>query len=195
MSLWKRLKPLPSAVATFITTLKCGANETQMNHYAIEALLVEDWEQVRQIYLEGIATGQATFETEAPDFERWHRAHLQFARLVARDGQIVKGWAALSPVSGRSAYAGVAETSVYVGDSYRGEGIGRRLLETLIRESELHGIWTLQAAVFPENKASVALHKRCGFREVGRRERVSKLQGVWRDTVLLERRSKLVGMD
>lgn len=166
-----------------------------MNHYTIEAMLIEDWEQVRQIYREGIETGQATFETEAPDFEHWHLTHLSFARFVARDEGDVKGWAALSPVSSRAAYAGVAETSVYVGSGHRGEGIGRRLLEALVSESELNGIWTLQAAVFPENEASVTLHKRCGFREVGCRERVSKLNGVWRDTVLLERRSKAVGVE
>jgi len=166
-----------------------------MNHYTIEAMLIADWEQVRQIYREGIETGQATFETEAPDFERWHMTHLPFARLVARDEHGVKGWGALSPVSSRAAYAGVAETSVYVGSAHRGEGIGRRLLEALVNESELNGIWTLQAAVFPENVASITLHKRCGFREVGRRERISKLNGVWRDTVSLERRSKLVGLE
>jgi phosphinothricin acetyltransferase len=160
----------------------------------ITAMTALDWEQVRQVYLEGIATGQATFETEAPDFERWHRTHLPFARLVARDGQIVKGWAALSPVSSRTAYAGVAETSIYVGNLFRGEGIGSRLLESLISESERNGIWTLQAAVFPDNEASVALHKRRGFVEVGRRERISKLNGVWRDTILLERRSNVVGL-
>jgi len=163
--------------------------------FQIAAMTAEDWEQVRQIYLEGIATGQATFETEAPDFERWHLSHLPFARLIARDGQIVKGWAALSPVSSRTAYAGVAETSVYVGNLFRGEGIGSRLLELLVGESERNGVWTLQAAVFAENEASVALHKRCGFREVGRRERISKLHGVWRDTILLERRSNAVGLD
>ncbi|MDX6614470.1 MAG: hypothetical protein QOD75_3656 [Blastocatellia bacterium] len=163
--------------------------------FQIVSMKAEDWEKVRQIYLEGIATGQATFETDAPDFERWHRAHLPFARLVARDGQTVKGWAALSPVSSRTAYAGVAETSIYVGNLFRGEGIGRRLLESLVSESERNGIWILQAAMFPENEASVALHKRCGFREVGRRERISKLNGVWRDTILLERRSKVVGLD
>jgi L-amino acid N-acyltransferase YncA len=159
--------------------------------FQIDAMLVQDWEQVRRIYLEGIATGQATFETEAPGLEEWQRAHLPFARLVARDRHIVKGWGALSPVSRRAAYAGVAETSVYVGQDHRGNGIGRSLLEALISESELNGIWTLQAVVFPENEASVTLHRRCGFREVGRRERVGKLQGVWRDTLLLERRSKL----
>lgn len=161
--------------------------------FQIEVMLIEDWEQVRQIYLEGIATQQATFEIEAPSLEHWDRSHLPFARFVARDGDLVKGWAALSPVSSRTAYAGVAETSVYVGELRRGSGIGQGLLEALIRESELNGIWTLQAVMFPENQASVALHKRFGFRKIGRRERISKLNGVWRDTVLMERRSKLLG--
>ena len=151
----------------------------------------EDWPVVRAIYLEGIATGQATFETEAPSWPQWDGAHLRFARLVARDGGEVLGWAALTPTSVRAAYAGVAEVSVYLGARHRGQGIGRSLLEALIRESEQNGIWTLQAVMFPENAASVALHRRCGFREVGRRERISKLNGVWRDTVLLERRSQI----
>lgn len=163
--------------------------------FQIDAMRAGDWEQVRTIYLEGIASGQATFETEAPSRKRWERSHLPFARFAARDGDIVKGWAALSTVSSRRAYAGVAETSVYVGERYRGKGIGGGLLEALISDSESHGIWTLQAVVFPENEASVALHKRFCFREVGRRERTSKLNGVWRDTLLLERRSDLVGSD
>jgi len=150
---------------------------------------------VRAIYLEGIVTGQATFETDAPSRERWQNSHLPFGRLVARDGEILRGWAALGPVSGRPASRGVAETSVYVGELYRGKGVGGSLLQTLISESESNGIWTLQAVVFPENEASVGLHKRFGFREVGRRERISKLNGVWRDTLLLERRSKQVGSD
>ncbi|SRR6266516_711676 len=161
--------------------------------FQIERMCSEDWEQVRAIYLEGIAGGQATFETEAPSHERWESSHLTFARLVARDGGIMKGWAALSPVSNRRAYAGVAETSVYVGEIYRGNGIGSTLLQALISESEKNGIWTLQAVVFPENKASVALHEHLGFREVGRRERVARLNGVWRNTLLLERRSNVVG--
>ena len=154
-----------------------------------------DWEAVRAIYLEGIATGDATFETEAPSWETWDAAHLTFPRLVARADDSVIGWAALSPVSRRKAYAGVAEVSVYVATHNRGKGVGRSLLERLIHESEQGGIWTLQAAVFPENAATIALHKRCGFREVGRRERISKLHGIWRDTILLERRSKVVGVD
>ena len=161
--------------------------------FQITSMLDEDWDQVRHIYVEGLVTGQASFETTAPEFDDWQRAHLRFGRLVARDENIVKGWAALSPVSRRAAYAGVAETSVYVGQDYRGVGIGSSLLNALIAESERHGIWTLQAAIFPENEASLSLHRRCGFREVGRRERIGKLNGAWRDTVLLERRSKLVG--
>jgi len=159
--------------------------------YAIDALQTRDWEAVRSIYLEGIATGNATFETGAPDWQAWTRNHLSFARLVARDGLAILGWAALSPVSSRRVYAGVAEVSVYVAASARGLGVGRSLLIALIEEAEHNGIWTLQAGVFPENTASIALHKRCGFREVGRRERIGKLNGVWRDVVLLERRSAL----
>jgi L-amino acid N-acyltransferase YncA len=152
-----------------------------------------DWQQVRAIYLEGIATGHATFETTAPDWQDWDRSHRRFARLVARRGEILLGWAALSPVSGRPVYAGVAEVSVYVSQSARGQGVGYALLGRLVEEAERHGIWTLQAGILPENLASLALHKRCGFREVGRRERLGKLHGVWRDVVMMERRSPSVG--
>ena len=162
-------------------------------NYVIDRMKADDWEQVRSIYLEGIATGHATFETTAPSWEKWDAGHLQIVRLVARDQSIVLGWAALSPVSSRCVYGGVAEVSVYVGKNGRGQGIGRALLESLIEESEQNGIWMLQAGVFPENMASINLHLRCGFREVGRRERIGKLNGVWRDTLLLERRSKSVG--
>ena len=148
-----------------------------------------DWEQVRSIYLEGIRSGHSTFETDAPTWERWNEAHLPIARLVMRDGDTILGWAALSPVSKRHVYRGVAELTVYVSTKARGQGIGRLLLEALIDESEKNGIWTLQASIFPENAASVKLHRRCGFREVGRRERIAMLNGVWRDTLLFERRS------
>jgi len=163
---------------------------------SVERMLPAHWPEVRAIYLEGLATGDATFETEAPDWERWDASHLRACRLVAlaEDGRVA-GWAALGPVSARKVYAGVAEVSVYVGAGFRGRGLGRALLEALVRESESEGIWTLQASIFPENAASVALHKSCGFREVGRRERVGKLRGRWRDTVLLERRSQTVGTD
>lgn len=163
--------------------------------FLIDRMQPPDWDDVREIYLQGIAGGQATFETEAPSWESWDANHLAFARLVARDDQGVIGWAALSPVSLRRAYAGVAETSVYVAFDKHGMGVGRQLLEALISESEQNGIWTLQAVMFAENKASVALHRACGFREVGRRERISKLQAVWRDTILFERRSTRIGVD
>jgi len=158
-------------------------------------MLPSDWPVVREIYLEGIASRQATFETEAPTWEAWDASHSPLARLVARKGETVVAWAALSPVSSRKAYAGVAEVSVYVAESQRGGGLGRQLLEALIGESETNGIWSLLAVMFPENAASVALHRRCGFREVGRRERIGKLDGVWRDTILLERRSQQIGID
>ena len=162
-------------------------------NYVIDPMSGADWERVRLIYLEGIATGHATFETDTPSREKWNDGHLQTARLVARDGENILGWAALSPVSTRSVYGGVAEVSVYVRETERGRGTGRALLQALIAESEKNGIWTLQAGIFPENTASINLHLQCGFREVGRRERIGKLNGVWRDTTLLERRSKSVG--
>jgi L-amino acid N-acyltransferase YncA len=162
--------------------------------YVIEGMKPSDWEQVRAIYVEGIATRSATLETEAPSWERWDAAHLADPRLVARAGDHILGWAALSPVSSRCVYAGVAEVSVYVGARFTRRGIGRALLETLIALSEQSGIWTLQAGVFPENVASLALCEQCGFREVGRRERLGKLDGVWRDVLLLERRSRVAGI-
>lgn len=160
--------------------------------FIIEQMKPGDWEQVRSIYLEGIATGHTTFETGAPSWEKWDAGHLKIARLVARHGDKVLGWAALSAVSSREAYRGVAELSVSIGEESRGRGIGRALLEALIEQSESNGIWTLQASIFPENIASVKLHLRCGFREVGRRERIGKLNGAWRDTLLFERRSQIV---
>jgi len=156
-------------------------------------MLRSDWPAVERIYLEGIATGNATFETESPGWEKWNSAHLPHSRLIANDGDSVVGWAALSSVSARRVYAGVAEVSVYVATSAQGKGIGKLLLTELIRQSEQNGIWTLQAGIFPENASSLALHKSRGFREVGRREKVGQLSGKWRDTVLLERRSAIVG--
>ena len=161
----------------------------------IRPLTAEDWPAVEEIYLAGIATGNATFETEAPTWERWHATHHEFVRLIATDGTTTLGWAALSPVSTRKVYAGVAEVSVYVAQQARGQGLGQRLLEALIAGSEQNGIWTLQASIFPENVASLKLHDRCGFRKVGRRERIAKRVGVWRDTILLERRSAVVDND
>lgn len=165
------------------------------SHMTIEPMTPGDWEQVRAIYLEGIATGHATFETDAPSWEAWDAAHSRFARLVAQEGDVIGGWAALSPVSQRCVYGGVAEVSVYVSADRRGSGIGKKLLGALIAASEANGIWTLQAGMFPENSGSLALHLSCGFREVGRRERIGKLHGVWRDTILLERRSPVVGIE
>ena len=148
-----------------------------------------DWPAVKAIYEEGIATRVATFETEAPSWEDWDAAHLEEHRLVAEDDGEVLGWAALGPYSSRRVYAGVAEESVYVAERARRRGVGRALLEALVESSELGGIWTLQAGVFPENTASVELHRRCGFRVVGLRERLGRLDGAWRDVVLIERRS------
>ena len=160
---------------------------------AVEPMRDEDWNAVRSIYREGIATGNATFETDVPAWEAWDRGHLRACRLVAwGDGQVV-GWAALSPYSSRRAYAGVAGLSIYVSASARGWGIGKALLVALVEASERAGLWTLQAGIFPENTSSIALHRACGFREVGRRERIGQMQGVWRDVVLMERRSKVVG--
>jgi len=159
----------------------------------IEPMQPQHWQQVAAIYQEGIATGQATFEMDVPSFEYWDRNHLPIARFIAGQGGIIIGWAALSPVSQRQVYAGVAEVSVYVAAASRGSGVGRHLLQTLIDESERHGIWTLQAGIFPENTASIALHLACGFREVGRRQRIGKMNEQWRDTLLFERRSALIG--
>ncbi len=160
---------------------------------AIEPMWPEDWPAVRAIYLEGIATGNATFEQAAPEWAKWDAGHLAAARLVARSGSDVVGWAALSPVSSRCVYAGVAEVSIYVAESARGRGVGRELMARLIAESEADGIWTLQAGIFPENTASIGLHERAGFRVVGRRERIGQMAGRWRDVVLMERRSRVVG--
>jgi phosphinothricin acetyltransferase len=159
----------------------------------ILALHKDHWPRVRAIFLEGIATGQATFRTEAPGWEEWDEGHLPHSRLVALlDGEVL-GWAALSPVSSRPHYRGVAEVSVYVGEGARGRGIGSVLLGELVRQSEAAGIWTLQSSIFPENEASVHLHEKHGFRLLGRRERIARHHGVWRDTVIMERRSKTVG--
>lgn len=155
----------------------------------------EDWKAVRAIYVQGIATGNATFETDVPDWEEWDGTHVQTCRLVARDGDQIVGWAALSPVSGRCVYAGVAEVSVYVAAAARGKGVGKALLRALVEESERSGFWTLQAGILPENAASIAVHKACGFREVGRRERIGQMNGVWRDVLLMERRSRIVGAE
>jgi phosphinothricin acetyltransferase len=154
----------------------------------------EDWPRVLAIYEEGIATRNATFESEAPSWEQWDSGHLPSCRFAARANDVLIGWAALSPVSRRRCYRGVAEASVYVSESARGQGVGRRLLDSLVTESEARGIWTLQGATFPENAASLRLQESCGFRVVGRRERIAQMDGVWRDTILTERRSSKAGL-
>lgn len=159
----------------------------------IEKMRSEDWIFIQSIYKEGIATGNATFETAVPKWESWDQDHLKEPRLVARSGNQVVGWAALLPVSKRDVYGGVAEVSIYIANHARGLGIGKSLLKKLISRSEKAGIWTLQAGIFPENEASIELHKSCGFREVGLRDRIGKLDGVWRDVAVFERRSPIVG--
>ena len=152
------------------------------------------WPAVKAIYEAGIATGNATFETQAPAWDAWDQAHLAHSRLVAvNDAGTVQGWAALSPVSSRCVYGGVAEISVYIAAAGRGQGVGRQLLQALIADSEAHGIWTLQAGTFEENKASIGLHTQAGFRIIGHRELIGQHHGVWRNTVQMERRSPTVG--
>jgi phosphinothricin acetyltransferase len=153
-----------------------------------------DWPEVARIYAEGIATGIATFEAEVPSWATWDAGHLGHSRWVAAGAEGLLGWSALSPVSRRACYAGVAEVSIYVSAGARGDGIGGRLLHALIESAEAGGIWTLQAGIFAENHASLRLHESWGFRLVGRRERIAQLAGRWRDTMLFERRSMMVGV-
>jgi L-amino acid N-acyltransferase YncA len=159
----------------------------------IVPLAVNHWEAVRAIYLEGIATGDATFQQTAPEWTDWHKGHLPTCRLIAEKDYEILGWAALSSVSSRCVYAGVAEVSVYVAQLARGTGVGTKLLQALVSASEAEGIWTLQAGIFPENTASIALHTKAGFRIIGTRQRLGSMNGRWRDVVLLERRSTIVG--
>ena len=151
-----------------------------------------DWVEVARIYAEGIATGNATFETEVPSWAAWDAAHLAEHRFLAERDRRVVGWIALSPASRRPCYAGVAEISVYVAETARGNGVGTELLAAVVASAERDGLWTLQTSVFPENEPSLALLRRFGFRTVGTRERIGRLHGVWRDTVLVERRSEVV---
>lgn len=154
----------------------------------------DDWKNVSEIYRQGIETGNATFQQEIPTYTDWDNGHLKNCRIVAIKDYEVAGWAALTPVSGRCVYAGVAEVSVYVADKHRGHKIGHKLLEKLIIESENEKLWTLQAGIFPENIASLKIHEALGFRKIGHRERIGQMNGIWRDTILLERRSKLIGI-
>lgn len=157
-------------------------------------LLPDHWPSVKAIYEQGIATGQATFQNDSPTWEEWNASHLTHSRLVAIQDDAVIGWAALTPVSGRCVYAGVAEVSVYVAPDHRGQKIGQTLLQALIDSSEQHNFWTLQSSIFPENRASVHIHDKGGFRLVGIREKIGQQNGIWRNTVILERRSTSVGV-
>ena len=161
----------------------------------IRVLTETDWPEVKRIYLEGIATENSTFQTVAPLWEEWDKAHIPTCRLVVVEDGDVLGWAALSKVSQRAVYSGVAEVSIYIAKEARGKGIGTLLFLQLIEASEREGIWTLQSGIFPENIESINLHKKMGFRVIGHREKVGKLHGVWRDVVLMERRSSSVGVD
>jgi L-amino acid N-acyltransferase YncA len=154
----------------------------------IRPLLASDWPAVEAIYAEGIATRNATFETATPTFEEFDASHFADHRLVAVENGSVLGWVVLAPTSARACYAGVAENSVYVASGARGHGVGRALMEAVVASAADGGIWSIQAGMFPENTASVALHERLGFRLVGRFERIAQLDGVWRDTILLELR-------
>ncbi len=161
----------------------------------IRKMTPTDWEAVATIYAEGIATGFATFEKDVPSYKDWDTAHMKTCRLVAIEGDQILGWAALSPVSSRCVYGGVGEVSVYISTESRGRGTGKALLNALITESEAAGLWTIQSGIFPENKGSIKLHENTGFRFIGKRERVGKLDGIWKDNLLFERRSQLIGVD
>lgn len=152
-----------------------------------------DWPKVAKIYQQGIETGNATFETKVPSWEEWDKDHLKTCRIVAEENQNVVGWAVLSPDSGRCVFAGVAEVSVYISTDHFGKGIGSELLSRLIRESEQNDLWTIKSGIFPENKVSIHIHEKHGFRIVGIHEKIGKMDDRWRDVVLMERRSKIVG--
>ena len=166
-----------------------------INKLKFEKLVKEHWPQVKSIYEKGIETGNATFQTAVPTWEEWNNSHVENCRIVVVEDDKVSGWAALTPVSGRCVYAGVGEVSIYVAPEQQGMGIGKSLLNELIKQSEAEGFWTLTAGIFPENKGSLKIHEKAGFKILGIRERIGKMNGKWRDTVLLERRSNVVGVD
>jgi len=164
--------------------------------YKIEEMMDQDWQQVANVYLEGIETGIATFQTQVPTFEEWDNSHINSCRLVVRSGDNILGFGVLSQTSSRGVYAGVAEVSIYIGEKYKAQGIGKNLLTSLIKVSEENGYWTLCSGIIIGNSASIALHKKCGFREIGIREKIGKMNNEnWLDVVLMERRSKIVGID
>ncbi|EJL75805.1 GNAT family N-acetyltransferase [Chryseobacterium populi] len=155
----------------------------------------DHFSEIAEIYKQGLETGHATFETSVPVWESWDKSKLKHSRFAAAIDNTVVGWAALSAVSDRCVYGGVAEVSIYISNDYKGKGIGKALMLKLIEESEANGIWTLQSGMFPENEATVALHKSSGFRIIGYREKIGKLGNIWRDTIMMERRSKTVGIN
>lgn len=161
----------------------------------ITELLHSDWNCVREIFIEGIKTTNATFRTEAPSWDEWNQDHLTNGRFVAKKNGKVVGWVALSPISSMSAFSGVVEVSIYIASNAAGMGIGSQLLRHVIAASEQHQIWTIQAMIFPENTASINLHRKFGFEEIGIRKKMGRLNGVWRDVLLLERRSNTVGVE
>ncbi len=166
-----------------------------MTAVTINKMKDSDWHDVSRIYGLGIATGDATFESEIPSWKGWNNSHLKKCRLIASYNDSTVGWAALSPVSSRCVYGGVAEVSVYVDTSYNGNGVGSKLLKALIEKSEEAGLWTLQSGIFPENVASIKIHERLGFRTIGYKEKIGKMKGIWRDNIVLERRSKIIGIN
>lgn len=162
--------------------------------FQMDLMKNSDWEQVKKIYLDGIKTRLATFQNAAPEWAEWDQTHVKACRIVARSEDAILGWAALSPTSSRCCYKGIGEVSIYMSNTCKGQGIGTALLKHLIRESEDHGFWTLQSAITRENKASLALHAKCGFREIGFREKIAQMpDGTWHDVVLVERRSRVIG--
>ena len=177
---------------SLLTYKKRETNAVKLINMEIRKLLEADWQQVKLIYEKGINTGNATFQTSAPSWEDWNESHLDTCRIVAESNGVTIGWGVLTPVSSRCVYAGVAEVSVYVDPEYSGKGIGLALLKELVHLSETEGIWTLQAGIFPENIASLRIHEKAGFRTLGIREKIGKQNGIWRDTVLLERRSRVI---
>jgi len=168
--------------------------DEQMSFH-IRELKNEDWDSIKHIYLEGIKTGKATFQTDAPTQEEWFAGHILPCSIGYFEAGMMLGWASLSPVSSRCVYSGVAEVSIYVKEEARGKGVGRKLMESLIELSEENGYWTLQSGIFPENSSSISLHQAHGFREVGKREKMGKLKNEWKDVLLFERRSTRVGID
>jgi phosphinothricin acetyltransferase len=160
----------------------------------IRAMQDSDGPKVLEIYAFGLKTRNATFETQVPTWEKWTAKHLKHSRFVYEHNGIVAGWVTLSPVSTREVYKGVAEVSIYIGEKYLGRGIGTKLMQMVIESAETNGIWTLYTSLFPENEASVKLHKKFGFREVGTREKIARLDDIWRNTLILERRSTVVGV-